>query len=43
MGHAAPPKNYEPKISDNLAAFAEIQGMSNLEVAAYQRHGIPII
>ncbi|WP_087974128.1 alkaline phosphatase PhoX [Oceanobacillus rekensis] len=43
MGHAAPPKNYEPKISDNLASFAEIQGMSNLEAAAYQRHGIPII
>ncbi|WP_077624494.1 alkaline phosphatase PhoX [Sediminibacillus massiliensis] len=43
MGHAAPPKQYAPQLSDNAAAFAEMQGMSNLEVAAYQRHGVPIV
>ncbi len=43
MGHAAPPESYAPKVSDNVTAFAEIQGVSPLEAAAFQRHGMPII
>jgi uncharacterized protein len=43
MGHAAPPAAYAPKISDTLSAFAEVQGMSDLEAAAFARHGMPIL
>ncbi|WP_156292061.1 alkaline phosphatase PhoX [Oceanobacillus salinisoli] len=43
MGHAAPPKDYAPQISDEVAGFAQVQGMSELEVAALQRHGMPIV
>lgn len=43
MGHTAPPENYAPNVSDKLSAFAEVQGMSNLEAAAFQRHGMPIL
>ncbi|MFG6120495.1 alkaline phosphatase PhoX [Thalassobacillus sp. B23F22_16] len=43
MGHAAPPAQYAPKISDKLSAAAEVDGMSNLEAAAFQRHGMPIL
>ncbi|SFB36104.1 hypothetical protein SAMN04488072_11921 [Lentibacillus halodurans] len=43
MGHAAPPQGYAPKVSDNMSAFAALQGMSDLEAAAFQRNGIPII
>ncbi|MDQ0221006.1 DUF839 domain-containing protein [Peribacillus cavernae] len=43
MGHTAPPKNFAPHVSDKLAAFAENQGISQLEAAVYQRHGLPII
>ncbi|GGC82297.1 hypothetical protein GCM10007216_11070 [Thalassobacillus devorans] len=43
MGHAAPPAQYAPKISDKLSAAAEVEGMSNLEAAAFQRHGTPIL
>ncbi|MFC3040504.1 alkaline phosphatase PhoX [Virgibacillus xinjiangensis] len=43
MGHAAPPKGYAPEISDKLAAFAEVQGMTDLEVAAFHRHGMPVL
>jgi uncharacterized protein len=43
MGHAAPPKQYAPQLSDKLIAFAEIQGISDLEAAALQRHGMPIV
>ncbi|MCP3028608.1 alkaline phosphatase PhoX [Halobacillus sp. A5] len=43
MGHAAPPKPYAPQVSDKLSVFAEVQGMSDLEAAAFQRHGIPIV
>ncbi|WP_173917491.1 alkaline phosphatase PhoX [Halobacillus sp. Marseille-Q1614] len=42
MGHAAPPTQYAPQLSDKLSAFAEVNGMSDLEAAAFQRHGIPI-
>lgn len=42
MGHAAPPSNYAPIVSDNLIQFAENQGMSILEAAALQRNGMPI-
>ncbi|GGB52755.1 hypothetical protein GCM10011409_32930 [Lentibacillus populi] len=43
MGHAAPPESYAPKVSDKLTAFAEAQGMSRLEAAAFHRHGMPIL
>jgi secreted PhoX family phosphatase len=43
MGHAAPPKQYAPQVSDKLALFAERQGMTVLEAAAFQRHGMPIL
>ncbi|MBS4178820.1 alkaline phosphatase PhoX [Lederbergia citrea] len=43
MGYAAPPANLAPVVSDKLAAFAENQGMSILEAAALERHGMPII
>ncbi|MGM0878006.1 MAG: alkaline phosphatase PhoX [Bacillota bacterium] len=43
MGQAAPPSNYAPIVSDKLVAFAEDQGMSVLEAAAFQRHGMPIL
>jgi uncharacterized protein len=43
MGHAAPPAHLAPYVSDQLAAFAEKQGMSLLEAAALHRHGMPIL
>ncbi|MFS0636161.1 alkaline phosphatase PhoX [Mesobacillus foraminis] len=43
MGHAAPPAGLGPVVSDKLAAFAEDQGMSILEAAALERHGMPIL
>ncbi len=43
MGHAAPPASLAPAVSDKLTAFADEQGMSILEAAALERHGMPII
>lgn len=43
MGHAAPPSALGPAVSEKLAAFAEEQGMSLLEAAALERHGMPIL
>ena len=43
MNSAQPPANFAPIVSDKLAAFAEEQGMSLLEAAALERHGMPII
>ena len=43
MNFAQPPANLGPIVSDKLAAFAEDQGMSPLEAAALERHGMPII
>ena len=43
MNYAQPPANFAPIVSDKLAAFAEDQGMSLLEAAALERHGMPII
>jgi uncharacterized protein len=43
MGHAAPPSHYAPVVSDKLVQFAENQGMSVLEAAAFQRNGMPIL
>jgi hypothetical protein len=43
MSYAAPPASFAPAASDKLAAFAEKQGMSILEAAALERHGMPII
>lgn len=42
MSHAAPPKNFAPIVSDKLVAFAESKGMSTLEAAALERHGMPL-
>ena len=43
MNQATPPASYAPIVSDKLAAFAEEQGMSTLEAAALERHGMPIL
>ncbi|HZH59130.1 MAG TPA: alkaline phosphatase PhoX [Metabacillus sp.] len=43
MGHAAPPTTFAPAVSDKLVEFAERQGMSILEAAAFQRNGMPIV
>ncbi|WP_428910920.1 alkaline phosphatase PhoX [Niallia sp. Krafla_26] len=43
MNVAQPPANYGPDVSDKLAAFAQEQGMSMLEAAALERHGMPIL
>ncbi|RBW70866.1 hypothetical protein DS031_04850 [Bacillus taeanensis] len=43
MNHAAPPAHLAPSVSDKLAAFAESKGMSTLEAAALERHGMPIL
>ncbi|MFC0471616.1 alkaline phosphatase PhoX [Halalkalibacter kiskunsagensis] len=42
MNHAAPPADFAPIVSDKLTAFAEEQGISILEAAALDRHGIHI-
>ncbi|MBD1382520.1 alkaline phosphatase PhoX [Metabacillus arenae] len=43
MGHAAPPIHLAPQISDKLKGFAEVQGITELEAAAFHRHGMPIL
>ena len=43
MNFAQPPASFAPVVSDKLAAFAEEQGMSTLEAAALERHGMPIL
>lgn len=43
MNHAAPPSSLAPVVSEKLTAFAEEQGMSILEAAALERHGMPIL
>ncbi|WP_100405834.1 alkaline phosphatase PhoX [Bacillus solitudinis] len=43
MNHAAPPLPLAPHVSDKLTAFAERQGMSLLEAAALERHGMPVL
>lgn len=43
MAHAAPPPQFAPEISDELSIFADLQGMTNLEAAAFQRHGMPLL
>ncbi|GAE34490.1 hypothetical protein JCM9157_1551 [Halalkalibacter akibai JCM 9157] len=42
MNHAAPPAGFAPKVTDKLTAFAEEQGISILEAAALERHGVTI-
>lgn len=42
MSYAEPAKNFAPKVSDKMVKFAESQGMSILEAAAFERHGIKI-
>ncbi|MBM6616978.1 alkaline phosphatase PhoX [Bacillus suaedaesalsae] len=41
MSYSAP-TNLAPKISDHVAKVAEAQGMSVLEAAAFERHGIKL-
>ncbi|KAA9029136.1 alkaline phosphatase PhoX [Niallia endozanthoxylica] len=43
MNYAQPPADLAPVVSDKLRAFAEEQGMSMLEAAALERHGMPIL
>lgn len=43
MNQALPPASLAPVVSDKLTAFAEEQGMSILEAAALERHGMPIL
>ncbi|WP_332632484.1 alkaline phosphatase PhoX [Halalkalibacter flavus] len=42
MNHASPPAGFAPVVSDKLTVFAEEQGISVLEAAALDRHGITI-
>jgi uncharacterized protein len=42
MSYATPTKDFAPKVSDKLVEFAESQGMSILEAAAFERHGLKI-
>jgi secreted PhoX family phosphatase len=43
LAHAAPPEQFAPRISKELTAAAEQHGMSPLEAAAFQRHGVSLI
>ena len=43
MNQALPPASLAPIVSDKLTAFAEEQGMSILEAAALERHGMPTL
>ncbi|MCP3741720.1 alkaline phosphatase PhoX [Rossellomorea sp. BNER] len=42
MGHAAPPANFAPKISAHSQEIAKVNGISDLEAAAFLRHGVPL-
>ncbi len=42
MSYAAPPEEFAPRISGELAEAAGRYGMSNLEAAAYDRLGVPL-
>lgn len=42
MGHAAPPEHFAPNLSGKVIEAARAQGMTHLEAAAFQRHGIPL-
>ncbi|AEI40046.1 alkaline phosphatase PhoX [Paenibacillus mucilaginosus] len=42
MSHAEPPSYFAPQMTDKLIGFAEAQGISLLEAAALQRHGVTI-
>ncbi|SMQ84923.1 hypothetical protein SAMN05444673_6185 [Bacillus sp. OV166] len=42
MSYAVPSKNFAPQVSNKVAQFAESQGMSILEAAAFERHGLKI-
>jgi secreted PhoX family phosphatase len=43
MSYATPAKSFAPQVSDKLVKFAEEQGMSVLEAAAFERHGVKMI
>jgi uncharacterized protein len=43
MSYAVPSKHFAPQVSDKLAQVAESQGMSILEAAAFERHGVKMI
>ncbi|MBM7692213.1 secreted PhoX family phosphatase [Peribacillus deserti] len=42
MSYATPSKHFAPQVSDKLVKFAENQGISVLEAAAFERHGLKI-
>ncbi len=42
MGHAAPPKHFAPRISAEMSQIARESGISDLEAAAFLRHGVPL-
>jgi secreted PhoX family phosphatase len=43
MARAAPANEYSPKISGELAEAAQRYGLSQLEAAAYERLGVPLV
>ena len=43
MAHADPPKELRPRVSGELSEAAERYGMSELEAAAYDRLGVPLV
>lgn len=42
MSYATPDAHYAPKVSEEMVKYAESQGMSVLEAAAFERHGVKI-
>ncbi|GGE29200.1 hypothetical protein GCM10011571_34180 [Marinithermofilum abyssi] len=42
LAHAAPPKEWAPRIPEQVAEAAERYGMSPLEAAAFHRFGVPL-
>ncbi len=40
MGYAAPPRNFAPKLSPEISEIARRSGISELEAAAFLRHGV---
>lgn len=43
MGHAPPPAHFAPQVADKVIEAAQRQGISELEAAAFQRHGVPLV
>ncbi|WP_261129736.1 PhoX family protein [Bacillus sp. Marseille-Q3570] len=43
MGHAAPPRNFAPQLSPEMSEIAKRSGISELEAAAFHRHGVKLV